>query len=198
VRRGLGLAGLCLLLAACGSGASLKGSGSIPRPLLAGARPIGPGPRFQPPVRGTVGGVCTAKLGRRLQAHIELFGANRVVLLATGIGTRAPRRVRDGRLTSARCFGSLVTVDPTGTVYFRPGMALTVGDLFRAWGQPLTATRLASFTGGRVRVYVDGRRSSTSAAAVPLRQDDEIVLEIGPLVPPHRHFSFPSPPAPGL
>jgi hypothetical protein len=199
VRRGLVLAGLCLLLAACGSSAPRHpSSGGIPSSLLAGVRPIGRGPRFQPPLRGPVVGACRAQLGRRVQTHIELFAANRVVLLATGIGTRAPRRIADGRLTQARCFGAIVTLDPTGTVYFRPGTALTVGDLFSAWGQPLTRTRIASFTGPAVRVYVNGHPSPLSPRSVPLTQDAEVVLEIGPHVPPHSHFTFPPQPSPEL
>jgi hypothetical protein len=188
------LTALCLLLAACGSIAPKRPGGGIPSALLAGVRPIGRGPRFQPPVSGPVDGACTTPLGRRLQAHIELFGANRVVLLATGIGTGRPRRISDGRLTRADCFGDLVTLDPTGTVYFRPGPTVTLGDLFRAWGQPLTRTRIASFTGGRVRVYVNGRRSSGSPRALPLTPDAEIVLEVGSHVPPHNHFTFPPQP----
>jgi hypothetical protein len=202
VRRALALTALCLLLAAafvagCGSATPVKPrrtGGGIPASLLAGERPIGRGPRFQPPVSGPVGGACTTPLGRRLQGHIELFGANRVVLLATGIGTGRPRRISDGRLTRAGCFGDLVTLDPTGTVYFRPGRTLTLGDLFSAWGEPLTRRRIASFTGGRVRVYVDGHRSSVSPRAVPLTRDTEIVLEVGPHVPPHTHFTFPPQP----
>jgi hypothetical protein len=204
VRRAAALAGLCLLLAACGSSAGSsppvkhRRTGGIPRGLLAEVRPIGRGPRFQPRVRGPVGSACRAPLGRRLQAHVELFGANRVVLLAAGIGTRAPRRFRDGSLVSARCFGRVVTLDPTGTVYFRPGATVTVGDLFRAWGESLTAARIASFSGAGVRVYVDGLRSSTSPGAIPLKQDQEIVLEVGPYVPPHARFSFPTLPSPQL
>ncbi len=202
MRRALALAVLCLLLSACGSsaprhrGTPTHRGGGIPRSLLEAVRPIGRGPRFQPPLRGPVVGACSARLGRRLQSHIELFGANRVVLLATGIGTRAPRRIADGRLMRARCFGAIVTLDPTGVVYFRPGTVLTVGDLFRAWGQPLTRTRIASFSGRAVQVYVDGHPSSVSPRSVPLTADAEIVLEIGPHVPPHSHFTFPpQPPA---
>jgi hypothetical protein len=199
VRRGLVLVGLCLLVAACGSSAPRhSSSGGIPSSLLAGVRPIGRGPRFQPPLRGPVVGACSAQLGRRVQAHIEVFGANRVVLLAPGIGTRAPRRIADGRLTQARCFGAIVTLDPTGIVYFRPGTALTVGDLFSAWGQPLTRTRIASFNGPAVQVYVNGQPSSLSPRSVPLARDAEIVLEIGPHVPPHSHFTFPPRPSPEL
>lgn len=204
MRRALLLAGVAVLVAGCGASPRLKAptprhrTRGIPRSLLAEVRPIGRGPRFQPPVRGQVTGVCMSRLGNRLQAHIELFGANRVVLLATGIGTRAPRRLADGRLSHARCFGAIVTLDPTGIVYFRPGERLTLGDLFRAWGQPLSDRRIASFTGGRVRVYVNGHPRAGAPAAVPLGNGAEIVLEIGARVPPHSHFSFPAWPAAGL
>jgi hypothetical protein len=143
-----------------------------------------------------VPGPCTGTLGRRSQAHIEVFGANRVVLLPAGIGTEPPRLIRDGRLTHARCFGALVTLDPTGVIYFRARERLTVGDVFRAWGARLGAGRIASFSGGHVRVYVDGRPRAGSARTVPLVRGAEIVLEVGPTVPPHARFTFPpAPPA---
>jgi len=43
-----------------------------------------------------------------------------------------------------------------------------------------------------VRAYVDGRRwTRTAPAAIPLTRHAEIVLELGPYVPPHRSFTFP-------
>jgi hypothetical protein len=196
-----------LLLSGCGAVTSSAGSAmpksagrhaGIPASLLDAVRPIGRGPRFQPVLRDRTTGVCRPTLGRRLQAHIELFGADRVVLLAAGIGTRAPRQIRDGRVVRARCFGSLVTLDPTGTVYFRPGTRPTLADVFRAWGQSLSGTRIASFTGGRVRVYVNGHERRRSPLTVRLAQNSEIVLEVGPHVPPHTRYSFPSTPPPDL
>ncbi len=168
---------------------------SIPPALLAAARPIGRGPRFEPPVGGDPTGACTVPLGQRDQAHIEVFARDRVVLLAAGIGARGPRRLSDGRLTSAACFGDAVTLDPTGTVYFRPGETVTLGDLFAAWGQPLSRGRIASFTGPVVRIYVDGRRRSGPAVTLALTPNAEIVLEIGPYVPPHHSFTFPTRPS---
>jgi hypothetical protein len=129
-----------------------------------------------------------------LAAHVEVFGANQVVLLAAGIGTRAPRELRDGLLTRARCFGDVVTLDPTGIVYFRARSGATLGTVFRAWGEPLTTTRVASFTGGRTVAFVGGKQWHGAPAAIPLRTGAEIVVEIGPRVPPHRRFAFPPPP----
>jgi hypothetical protein len=183
----------CGLIAGCGGTPATRirqRTGAIPPSLLAGARPIGRGPRFEPSLKGSPTGVCSARLGTREQAHVELFGANRVVLLAAAIGTRAPRRLVDGRLRHAACFGALVTLDPTGTVYLRPGTHPTVGGLFSAWGHPLTSTRIASFT-GPVHAYVDGRLRRGSPRSVPLTSGAEVVLEVGPHVPPHTHFSFP-------
>jgi hypothetical protein len=145
-------------------------------------------------VSGTVVGPCRTSLGRRVGSHVEVFGADRVVILPAGIGTGAPRRLSAGRITSAGCYGDLVTLDPTGVVLTRPGAWVDLSDLFRAWGQPLSARRLASFTasrGHRVAVFVDGHRWPGAPGDVPLARHAEIVLEAGPYVPPHASFTFP-------
>ena len=111
------------------------------------------------------------------------------------------RRIRDrhpaartqsgGRIVSARCYGSLVTLDPTGVIRVRRGAHLTVAAVFRSWGRTLRRDRMLSFH-GRVRAYVDGRRwTRSSVSAIPLRRHAEIVLEVGPHVPPHRLYHFP-------
>lgn len=169
-------------------------SPAIPQALLSQARPIGAGPRFHPPATGPVSGSCTPGLGPRDGVHVEVFAANRVLLLPAGIGTKPPRNVLDGRVTQARCYGQLVTLDPTGVVLVRPGAQLTLGALFRSWGQPLSPARLASFSapaGTRVTVFVDGRAWPGAPAAVPLTRHTEIVLEVGPHVPPHQSYTFP-------
>lgn len=107
---------------------------------------------------------------------------------------RPPVVVSVGRVSSARCYGAVVTLDPTGLVLVRPGQHLTLAVLFKAWGQPLSSSRLASFSaapGHRVAVFVDGRRWSGNPATVPLMPHSEIVLEVGPYVPPHASYTFP-------
>jgi len=170
-------------------------SPAIPQALLSEARPIGVGPRFHPPATGPVSGPCTPGLGPRVGVHVEVFAANRVLLVPAALGTKPPRELLDGRVTRAACYGQLVTLDPTGVVLIRPGALLTLGALFRSWGQPLGATRLASFSapaGTLVTVFVDGRPWPGPPAAVPLTRHAEIVLEVGPYVPPHHSYTFPA------
>jgi hypothetical protein len=166
----------------------------MPASLVAQARPIGQGVRFDPPVRGPVLGQCRQALGPRAGVHVEVFAADRVVLLAAGIGTRSPRRFSYGRVTAAGCYGELVTLEPTGLLLLRPDARLSVGDLFRSWGQSLKAREMAGFrvpAGSGVRAYVNGRRWTRPVARIPLVRHAEIVLEIGPYVPPHSTYSFP-------
>jgi hypothetical protein len=183
---------------ACGSpqpSARPPASASIPRALLSEARPIGTGPRFTLPAAGPVAGPCERSLGSRVGVHVEVFAANRVLLLPAGIGARQPWAKLDGRITSAPCYGALVTLDPTGLVLVRPGAGLTLADLFRSWGEPLSRTRLTSFSapaGTQVAVFVDGRRLNAAPPSVPLTRHAEIVLEVGPHVPPHSSYAFPA------
>ena len=182
------------LLTGCGSSGRADPAGTIPAALLARARPIGRGPRFAPPISGPVSGRCARRLGDRDGVHLEVFAADRVVIVPAGIGARPPRFFSDGQLVRSRCYGDLVTVDPTGVVLVRPGSHLVLSALFRAWGQPLSPTRLAAFSapmGARVAVFVNGRRWRGLPADVPLRAHSEIVVEVGPHVPPHTAYTFP-------
>jgi hypothetical protein len=182
------------LLAACGSGRPRSPDPPLPSELVTQSRPIGRGTAFHPPARGPAIGPCRRQLGRRVGVHVELFAANRVVLVAAGIGTRPPRTFSGGRIATAGCYGELVTLEPTGVVQLRPGARLRTSDLFRSWGQPLSRSRLGPFVaddGHHVEVFVDGRRWAGRPQDVPLRAHSEIVLEVGPHVPPHRAYTFP-------
>lgn len=187
---------LVIACAGCGSAARRPAAATSPLPseLVAEARPIGAGAQFHPAASGPVVGPCLPALGTRAGVHVELFAQNRVVLIASGIGTRPPRRWFAGRIAAARCYGDVVTLEPTGVVLVRPQTGRTVADLFRAWGQPLSARRVASFAvtpGGTVSAFVDGRRWTGAPAGIPLTRHAEIVLEVGPYVPPHRSYTFP-------
>jgi hypothetical protein len=177
-----------------GHASTTRSTAGIPADLLAQARPIGRAPRFHPPARGPVLGPCQRRLGPRTGVHVELFAENRVVLVAAGIGVRGPLRRDAGRIAGAGCYGSLVTLEPTGVILMRPGARLTLADVFRSWGEPLSAHELAGFSapaGSAVRLYVDGRRRPVSPGALVLTPHAEVVLEVGPYVPPHRTYTFP-------
>ena len=186
-----------VLLAGCAPNSTHTSASGIPPALLREARPIGRGPRFQPPVHGPIIGRCRHVLGARNAVHVEVFAANRVVIVPAGIGTRPPRTLSDARIPAASCYGDLVTLDPTGVVLVRTQRHLTLADLFRSWGEPLTPTRLASFSapaGARIAVFIDGRPWHGPPGRAPLTPDAEIVLEVGPHVPPHTTFTFPPEP----
>jgi hypothetical protein len=82
----------------------------------------------------------------------------------------------------------LWTLDPTGVVRFE--RRATLGDFFAVWGQALSRTRLLSFR-GPVRVYLNGVGRRGDPRRLPLRDGDEVVLEVGGFVPPHRSYRFP-------
>ena len=87
-----------------------------------------------------------------------------------------------------------MTLNPTGLVLVRPGTPAHAGGAVPLLGEPLSRTRLTSFgarAGSQVAVFVDGRRWNGGPAAVPLTRHAEIVLEVGPHVPPHTSYAFP-------
>lgn len=183
-----------LASAGCGSTERPPNAPALPAALVREARSIGRGTRFQPPATGPIVGPCRRELGPRVGVHVELFAANRVVLVASGIGTRPPRAYSEGRISEALCYGDLVTLEPTGVVLVRRGTRLRLSDLFRAWGQRLSPRSLATFSAPprrRVRAFVDGRPWRGRPGDVPLVAHSEIVLEVGPYVPPHSRYTFP-------
>ena len=176
---------IVLALSAAGCGAAHRAGPT--EPLPPGVRPVGPGPRYQPRLGPQRVRDCRPGLGGRVGVHLELFANRFVVIFPAGIGTRPPRHGLGGRIESARCYGPLVTIDPTGLVLVRSGVRATVGDVFAQWGQPLGA----GFR-GRVRGWVGGREVHRDPSTIPLRRHAEIVLEVGGHVPPHHAYTFPS------
>jgi hypothetical protein len=161
--------------------------------------PIGVGPRYRLPAaspavrhRARVGGLSCSRLTPRVAAaHVELFADGRVLLLPPGIGV-APPVVRQGaHIASGGCAYPLRTLDPTGVVWLGPEHGLTLGSLFRVWGQQLGSHMLAGFRSrSPVRVYVDGIRRKGAPGATPLVNGAEIVVEIGRYIRPHTMFGF--------
>lgn len=103
-----------------------------------------------------------------------------MVIIPSGIGR------------AGACDYPLRTRTPIGVVEVAWGARVTIGDLFRLWGQPLAQHRLASFRSPRpLRAYVGGKLVRGDVARVPLTPKAQIVIELGAYVPPHRSFLFP-------
>ena len=117
--------------------------------------PIGPGPRYTPPARTAavaagkpVGSLTCGPAGTSFRLHLELFAGRKVIVVPAGIGA-----------ASSGCVYPVRTTEPGGIVRVATGRSLTLGDLFRIWGQPLDAHHLASFTSQTPRPRVPGRPS---------------------------------------
>jgi hypothetical protein len=176
-----------LVLAGCGHAEKTDKGIEAAR---ASSRPLGVGPRFHPPSPTHRVAGCRPAPGPRDGAHVELYAADRVVLFPAGIGTEPPRVTEAGRIRKARCYGPVVTLEPTGLVLVRRGERRRLADLFATWGKSLSRDRAADFT-GRVRAFVGGRPWRGDPGAIPLGRHAVIVLEIGPYVPPHAGYAFP-------
>jgi hypothetical protein len=74
-------------------------------------------------------------------------------------------------------------------VEIRPGARLTLGDLFRIWGQRLGRRRIAGFR-GPVVAFVNGVRRRGDPAAIRLTRHAQIVLELGGYLAPHPSYRF--------
>jgi len=190
--RTLGTVLVLLVLPACAGDRRAAANGGMPMLV---PTPIGVGSRYHPTARGPITRDrsqlrCQSELAVRYGVHLELFANGMVVLVPAGIG--APRA---GEPT--RCSYPLRTRDPTGVISVAGTGRYTLGQLFALWRQPLAQTRLLSFeTSPRkpVRAYLDGVRCRGDLDAIPLRRHAEIVLELGPAIPPHASYRFP----PGL
>jgi hypothetical protein len=161
--------------------------------------PIGLGPGYRPPATtatvaagAPVAGLRCSATGRTFPVHVELFANRRVVAVPAGIGVPEPLRTALGAVEPRGCTYPITTLTPTGIVDVARGLHLTLGDLFRVWGQPLGTHRLGSFTSRRpVRAYLGGRAVRSAASSIPLTRGEEIVVELGGYVAPHRSFLFP-------
>ena len=143
--------------------------------------PIGRGPEFRPPRVGSERPAVVACAAGPAQGvarvHLELFVRGRAIVIPAGIG------VRRG------CRYPLRTLTPTGVIDVGRS-ALTLGDFFSVWRMPLSARRMLTFH-GTVRAYVGGRRWTGDPRTIALTDRRQIVLEVGPYVPPHAFFLFP-------
>ncbi len=179
-------AALALAASGCGGGTASTTQDAVTGPPIV-TRPIGVGPGFRLAPLGArtrraqpIDGLrCRpGPLRGAIVAHLEIFARRETLIIPSGIG-----------VVAGRCRYPLRTRSPTGLIdASRAG--LTLGDLFRVWGEPLSARRIAGFTGPIV-AFVGGRRVRGPIARIPIRHHSEIVVEISGFVRPHASYVFP-------
>jgi hypothetical protein len=148
--------------------------------------PVGAGPEYRP--RAATHAPCAAAPIREgSRAHLELFANGRVVVIPTGIGLEGIRTTA-GRVTKANCRGRVWTLDATGVLRFTK--RATLGTVFAVWGRRLAPSHLLGFR-GVVRVYRNGVRLLVDPRTLELRDRDQVVLQVGPFIPPHASYRFP-------
>jgi hypothetical protein len=110
-----------------------------------------------------------------------------VLPVPAGIGVAPPQHRSGAYVRGGACSYPVRTFEPTGVVVVDAAHPLSLRELFAVWGQPLSRGRLTGFRGAVV-AYLNGRRWPGAAAAIPLHCHAEIVLEVGPHLPPAYRF----------
>jgi hypothetical protein len=185
------------LLGGCGS----TSTSTTPIHLRPDQRPtpIGRGAAYRLPAvstavsrRASIRGLTCSGIrpGPPRAAHLELYARRLVLPLPAGIGVAPPLQRHGENALGRLCTYPVRTYAPTGIVRFDRGHTLTLADLFAVWGQTLSRRQLAGFR-GRVVAYLGGRRWAGPPQAIPLREHEEIVVEVGGFIPPHPSYSFP-------
>jgi len=116
-----------------------------------------------------------------VHAHIALFDHGKQIQIPSGVGIAS----------STRCLYWVHTHDATGIIHIEAPIfrAFTLGNFFDIWGQPLSTTHIAMFT-GTVKSYVNGALYDADPRGIPLRAHQQITLEVGPpfVDPPRYRF----------
>jgi len=140
----------------------------------------------------------TEQLAYHIHAHLALIVDGQNVTIPAGIGIAPPREVQQGFVVGGKCFYWLHTHDVTGVVHIESPTAqlYTLGQFFAVWGQPLSATQVATFpvdAAHPLHIFVNGQPVSDPPEQIQLDAHELITLEIGQQIPPPG-FTFP----PGL
>jgi hypothetical protein len=202
-------AGVAVAFVVAGCNASQTSIGSIPHPPAQPARPatvraLDATPTPIPLVIGGVvgtpnwpeGDTATGGQGQQIaglnclkalsppyhhHAHLSLFVDGQQYAFPLGVGMFQPGKGKSGYIYHQTCLYFLHTHDQTGILHMesKTGQAFTLGTLFKLWGEPLSSSQVAQYTGA-VSTYVNGTLDTTDPIAnVALNPGDDITLVIG-------------------
>jgi hypothetical protein len=131
---------------------------------------------------------------QHLHIHLEIWLDGKRVGLPAGIGVGRPWGTDDtGFITTGSCFAWIHTHDTTGVVHVftQAGKSDTLGQVFSVWGQPLGERGALGYS-GTLAVVVNGRSMTGDPRVVPLKNLENVVLELGtpPSPPPAALYDF--------
>jgi hypothetical protein len=135
-----------------------------------------------------------------VHAHLSLFVNGVRLAIPDAIGIVSPGAESNGYVASGSCFYHLHTHDADGYVHIEAPVttAFTLGQFFDIWGQPLTTSNVAGFTGSTAFYTAQGPTGYNTIAGefvqytgdprnIALTSHEEITLEVGPILisPPY-------------
>jgi hypothetical protein len=130
---------------------------------------------------------CLKQLGEpnHHHVHLSIFVNGEQLAVPMGIGMYQPGKGASGFIYHQTCLYWLHTHDRTGILHLESaqpptGQLFNLGNFFKLWGEPLSNSQLAQFT-GPVAVYDNGMlvTSYPDIRQVPLNPGDDLTLVIG-------------------
>lgn len=135
--------------------------------------------------------------------HLNLVVDGQQIAIPEDIGfvvQGSPGNV-DPALKDSGCDYPLMTTDTSGKIRTKPGSATpyTLGQFFALWGQPLTTTNVAGYTGKPVKAFIRDGSTLTEYTgaldALPLTGNREITLQVGTAPKEIPNIEWKNPPA---
>ncbi|HEX8967791.1 MAG TPA: hypothetical protein VF937_07930 [Chloroflexota bacterium] len=130
-----------------------------------------------------------------LHVHLAIFVDGEEQQIPFGVGIGQPWQVSDSDqgpfVDDGACFYWIHTHTEDGVVHIESPVRrrFTLGDFFAIWQMALSTTQVGPAQ-GQVIAYVNGQRSATDPAEIPLLSHERIQLDVGTDVPPYQ-FDFP-------
>ncbi|MDP9177655.1 MAG: hypothetical protein M3O61_08250 [Gemmatimonadota bacterium] len=150
------------------------------------------------PISGVACIITNPPPAYHVHAHVSLFVNGEQIAIPAGIGVVNPIVTNNYvNFDVTKCFYEVHTHDATGVVHLHANggnnRALTLGQVFDVWGQPLTRDNVAGQR-GRVIVYVDQARYEGDIKSIVLNANTLVSIQVGsPLVAPPK-FIIPANP----